>query len=189
MTLLTLFTRNHSSLPEEHEGKPLRNALCKLLCATELALHAELAERTAKDEYKVLYESMKARQENDGTLDYVSAIVKRLVGKPADARHDWPNVPHLKDTIKALPGNVKISSNTKRAVLIQLIALTWRNLPEAQRPRGLAAAPAAPLPPAPTPPLQLAEQQLLDQLAHFAHVGAATTSPSCVGVCAGHVSP
>ena len=39
--LLTLFTRNHNVLPEEHQGRPLRCALCKLLCVTELALHAE----------------------------------------------------------------------------------------------------------------------------------------------------
>jgi hypothetical protein len=183
--LLTLFTKNHNTLPEEHQGKPLRSALCKLLCMTELALHAELAERVAKDEYKALYESMKARQENDGTLEYVSAIVKRLVGKPVDARHDWPNVPHLKETIKALPGNVKIPSNPKRAVLIQLIALTWRNLPEAQRPRGLVAAaapaaPAAPLPPAPAPPPRLAEQELLEggeaPAADAAAVAAATAA-------------
>ena len=69
-------------------------------------------------------------------------------------RHDWPNVTHLKEAIKLLPGNVKIPSSPKRAVLIQLIALTWRAIPEEQRPRGrgrLAAAPAAPAPVAAAP--------------------------------------
>ena len=152
--LLTIFTDHQNSVPETLNGKPLRSHLCKLLCITELALHADLAERVAKEEYKALYESMKQRQENDGTVEYVAAIVKRLCGKPANARHDWPNVIHLKEAINLLPGNVKIPSSPKRAVLIQLIALTWRAIPEAQRPRGrIAAVPVAlaPVPAAAAP--------------------------------------
>mmetsp|Transcript_924 Transcript_924/g.2586 ORF Transcript_924/g.2586 Transcript_924/m.2586 type:complete len:1158 (-) Transcript_924:51-3524(-) len=156
--LLRLFTDNHHSLPEMHRGKPLRGALCSLLCVTELALHAELAERVAKEEYKTLYEEMKTRQEEDGTIGYVSAIVERLIGKPADARHGWPNITHLKETIKALPGKVKIPTSAKRAVLIQLIALTWRDLPESERPRGRANTPAVPRAP---PPRRQMEQELI----------------------------
>ena len=84
---------------------------------------------------------------------------------PANARSDWPYITDLKKVIEKLP-NAKVPQNPKRAVLIQLIALTWRNLSEAQRPALTATAAAAPaavlavaaapavavLPPAPPPP-------------------------------------
>ena len=155
--VLTEFTKHHNSLPTDALKKLLDH-----LWVDELTLYAELAERITKEHYKAIYESMKVRQEGDGTLEYVSAIVEGLVGKPADARQGWPNIPHLKEAIGKLPGKVKVPSNGKRAVLIQLIALTWRSLPEGQRPAltrkpiAAAAAPPAtatfPLPAAPAPP-------------------------------------
>ena len=127
-----------------------------MLCVTELELYAELSERVDRAHYKKVYESMKTRQEQDGTLEYVSAIVERLVGKPSDARHDWPNCDHLKDAIKEinkkLPGYVKVPTNPKRGVLIQLIAMTWRNLPPAQRPALRMMQPRLPVQPQPSPP-------------------------------------
>jgi hypothetical protein len=37
------------------------------LWVDETSLYAELAERVSKEEYKAIYESMEARQEDDGT--------------------------------------------------------------------------------------------------------------------------
>ena len=151
--LLTIFTQNHSSLPPLELKK-----LTEMLVVDEGTLYAELAERVNKEEYKNLYESMKSRQENDGTLEYISAIVAGLIGKPDKATKSWPHVPDLKAVINKLPGKTKVPVNPKRAVLIQLIAFTWRQLPESQRPvlRPVAAAPvaaraapAAPVVPAP----------------------------------------
>jgi hypothetical protein len=120
---------------------------------------------------------MAARQGQDGTAEYVSAIVAGLVGKPPVVRFGWPHIPDLKTAIGLLPGNVKVPSNPKRAVLIQLIALTWRNLPEANRPQiKLLPTPNKPttlstlasttpmgcLPPAPAPPPRRAELDLLE---------------------------
>jgi hypothetical protein len=110
------------------------------------------------EEYKAIYESMKAQQEDDGTNTFVFKLVEGLIGKPANARSDWPYIADLKTVIEKLP-NVKVPQNPKRAVLIQLIALTWRNLSDAQRPAltfavpaVTAAAAAAPPPPAAVPP-------------------------------------
>ena len=127
--LLVLFTSHHSSLPP-----PMLKKLTELLVVDEGTLYAELAERVNKEEYKNLYESMKSRQENDGTLEYISAIVAGLVGKPDNAPKSWPHVADLKAAINKLPGKTKVPVNPKRAVLVQLIAYTWRQLPELQRP-------------------------------------------------------
>ena len=143
--LLVIFTQNHSSLPP-----PELKKLTELLVVDEGTLYAELAERVNKEEYKNLYESMKSRQENDGTLEYISAIVAGLIGKPANAAKSWPHVPDLKAVINKLPGKTKVPVNPKRAVLIQLIAFTWRQLPESQRPM-LHPVAAAPAPVAPAP--------------------------------------
>ena len=127
--LLALFTSHDRKLPPAELEK-----LTNLLCVDETKLYAELAERANKEEYKALYESMKARQMQDGTLECIEAITAGLIGKPLGAPKSWPHVPDLKKVVGLLPGKVKIPMNPKRAVLIQLIAFTWRQLPVAQRP-------------------------------------------------------
>jgi len=118
------------------------------LWVDETTLYAELAERVSKEEYKAIYESMKVRQEDDGTNAFVFELVEGLIGKPANARSDWPYVADLKTVIEKKLPNVKVPQNPKRAVLIQLIALTWRNLSEALRPALTATAPAVAVAPA-----------------------------------------
>jgi len=127
--LLLEFTSNHNSLKSEQ-----LKAVLNLLWVDETTLYAELAERVSKDEYKGIYESMKVQQTCDGTNEFVFKLVEGLIGKPANARSDWPYITDLKLVIETKLPNVKVPQNPKRAVLIQLIALTWRNLSEAQRP-------------------------------------------------------
>ena len=96
-----------------------------------------------------------------GTLArFVFKLIEGLIGKPANARSDWPYITDLKKVIEEKLPNTNVPQNPKRAVLIQLIALTWRNLSEAQRPALTFAAPtvtaapaiaAAPPPPAAAP--------------------------------------
>ena len=88
--LLLEFTRNHNKLPSK-----LLESVLALLWADEEPLYAELADRVSKEEYKDRYESMKARQADDGTNVFVLKLVVGLIGKPKDARSDWPYVADL----------------------------------------------------------------------------------------------
>ena len=133
-SLLELFTANDNTLPS-----PRLKELTDQLLVDEMALYSCLAECVAKNEYKAQYEEMKDRQLADGTFTYVSAIAaglgcRPLLEKTGLAPPNWPRKEDLTKAIKLLPGKVKIPPGAKRAALIQLLAITWRNLPEQQRP-------------------------------------------------------
>ena len=143
-SLLELFTANYNTLPS-----PRLKQLTDQLLVDDMALYAHLAECVAKEEYKIQYQELTDRQLADGTFTYVSAIVAGLGCRPLKAGlppPNWPRKEDLTKAIKLLPGKVKIPTGAKRTALIQLIALTWRGLPEQQRPKlrtAFAPAPAA----------------------------------------------
>ena len=119
------------------KGNSLPDAL---LTALENDLHAprevilySLAQQAAKDEHARKYKALVDRQKRDGTEKDVAGIVKHVVGRPSDARSNWPYIDSLRAALKKL--KVKYDAKKgKRAVFVEQLWLYWRDLRQDKRP-------------------------------------------------------
>eukprot|EP00966_Prymnesium_polylepis_P033276 773930-Prymnesium_polylepis.1 len=94
--LLRTFAEASADSPQNALSPAQLAGVLDELWVDETTLYAELAERVSKEEYKAIYESMKVRQADDGTNAFVFKLVEGLIGKPANARSDWPYITDLK---------------------------------------------------------------------------------------------